>query len=80
MDFRDVANLQQLNLYNNNLEGAIPEGFQGKGSSYSTSNAILDLRMNKLRGVIPEGFLIRTSDDTVHFKYREQKPGFGFDN
>ncbi|MDR0544951.1 MAG: hypothetical protein LBG30_06385 [Odoribacteraceae bacterium] len=80
VDFRDVSGLQQLNLYNNNLEGAIPEGFHGKGTSYSTSNAILDLRMNKLRGVIPEGFLIRTSEDTVHFKYREQKPGFGFDN
>ncbi|MDR2414183.1 MAG: hypothetical protein LBD64_04270 [Odoribacteraceae bacterium] len=80
VDFRDFTGIQQLNLYNNNLEGTIPEGFQGKQLSYSASNAILDLRMNKLKGIIPETFLIRTSEDTVHFKYREQKPGFGFDN
>jgi Leucine-rich repeat (LRR) protein len=80
VDFRDFTSIQQLNLYNNNFEGTIPEGFQGKQLSYSASTAILDLRMNKLRGKIPDTFLVRTADDTVHFKYREQKPGFGFDN
>jgi Leucine-rich repeat (LRR) protein len=80
VDFRDFGGIQILNLYNNNFEGAIPEGFQGKAQAYQATNALLDLRLNKLSGAIPESFINRTELDTLHFKYRPQKQGFGFTN
>ncbi|MDR2131160.1 MAG: hypothetical protein LBP56_08390 [Odoribacteraceae bacterium] len=79
VDFRDFARIQELNLYNNNFEGTIPEGFQGKGTSYTRTGYFLDLRLNKLKGVIPQSFLDRTFENS-NFKYREQKPGYGFTN
>jgi Leucine-rich repeat (LRR) protein len=79
-DFQDATGIQILNLYNNNFEGTIPQGFHGKGQAYTGSTAILDLEMNRLSGTIPEDFLRRAEADSKHFKFRQQKLGFGFTN